>query len=430
MSNNVTSKAIKAYLGVDNPKLVKESIPFQESTIETVDFALYNYINEKLNIFTNTNEGWKKVPILWMSAERVFQIKNDIDLRDAAGALKFPLITIERTGVTKDLSKKGSIWANIPPTNDEQGGSITIARKIKQDKSTDFAVAGVSRAFNNTHINFPMRNKKVVYETLSIPIPVYLDMSYKLTFRTEYQEQMNDMLTPFATRTGGVNHFMISRDGHRYEAFIQSDFSFANNIANMNEEERIYQTSLEIKVLGYIVGEGKNQEKPRIVKRQNAVEVRLGKEQIILGNTAWKDPAAGRTPGLLGHGSFAGFGSGEPADGVVTAITASTSGSTTTITLTRSKDLASLSASFLGGGSQTIAENTVTREVPTGLINGSNTVYTVTNNIYLDTETVFVNGILQQIGASFDYTVTGDKEVTFNVAPETGDYILVSYVKD
>ena len=33
------------------------------STLETVDFALYNWLNEKLDIYTDSNEGRRKVPM-------------------------------------------------------------------------------------------------------------------------------------------------------------------------------------------------------------------------------------------------------------------------------------------------------------------------------------------------------------------------------
>ena len=47
------------------------------STLETVDFALYNWLNEKLDIYTDSNEGRRKVPIIWITAERAFQVKDD-----------------------------------------------------------------------------------------------------------------------------------------------------------------------------------------------------------------------------------------------------------------------------------------------------------------------------------------------------------------
>jgi len=52
----------------------------------------------------------------------------------------------------------------------------------------------------------------------------------------------------------------------------------------METEERKFETTIEIKVLGYLVGEGKNQERPKIVIRENAVEVRIPRERIIVGD--------------------------------------------------------------------------------------------------------------------------------------------------
>ena len=65
----------------DDKKLaVKRTIlPFKPSTIETIDYAVYDWINEELNIFANTNKGFKKVPIEWVAAERSYQIKEQRD---------------------------------------------------------------------------------------------------------------------------------------------------------------------------------------------------------------------------------------------------------------------------------------------------------------------------------------------------------------
>ena len=41
---------------------------------------------------------------------------------------------------------------------------------------------------------------------------------------------------------------------------------------------------VDIKVLGYIMGEGKNAEQPKVVIRENAVEVRLSREHVIFGD--------------------------------------------------------------------------------------------------------------------------------------------------
>ena len=68
----------------------------------------------------------------------------------------------------------------------------------------------------------------------------------------------------------------------------------------------------------------------------------------------------------------------------------------------------------------------VTRETPSGLINGSNTSYTLANTPTSGTEEVFLNGILQQVGAGNDYTISGGT-ITMLTAPASGDRLLVNY---
>ena len=276
------------------PANLKE-IPFMPSTLETVDYAIYNWLNDEMDLHTTTQDGFEKVPVIWSAAERAFQVKRSSDMRDLDGTLILPLITIERTVVTKDPTRKGTAWANIPPVKDEKGGSIMIARRIKQDKTANFANADSWRKNSDTGPNqrtYPKRdahnrlieNKKVVYETITIPMPVYLDIVYSISIRTEYQEQMNDLVTPFVTRTGGVNYFIAKHDGHRFESFIQSSFAQENNVSAMETEYRKYETKIDIKTLGYIIGEGKNQEQPKMVVRENAVEVKLPRERVIVGH--------------------------------------------------------------------------------------------------------------------------------------------------
>ncbi len=108
--------------------------------------------------------------------------------------------------------------------------------------------------------------------------------------RTEYQQQMNELLQPFAVATGGINSFVLEENGHRYEGFMQPSYSQENNVGDMGEEERMYQTAIEIKILGYLIGAGTNQKTPQIVERENAVEIKLPRERVILGDTPpWKD---------------------------------------------------------------------------------------------------------------------------------------------
>jgi len=274
------------------PKL--REIPFQPSTIETVDYAIVDWV-KGINVHATTSKGWKPVPVLWVAAERSFSVKNDKDLRDSGGAVKLPLLTVERTSMTKDLSRRGTAWGNIPQTPDYKGGSITIARRIQQKKSAAFASAQTKDIFGQK--NFPYKNNKVVYETITMPMPVYVDITYKISVRSEYQQQMNQIMQPFITATGGINHFYIKRDGHRFESFMQDDFSLESNVAEIGEDERYYQTVFEVKVLAHMIGAGENQDTPKTVIRENAVEVKIGRERVIVGDEIGHPASKDRKPG-------------------------------------------------------------------------------------------------------------------------------------
>ena len=233
---------------------VKEEF-FLPSTIETIDAALTNFVRDELSIFCTTHEGWKRTPVIWTSAERSFQIKSNKDLRDDNGVLVKPVITIERAAITKDLAKKGAIFADVPPVGDEKRGTITIARQIKQDKTSNFANADAKRKFKQINFKTGKPTNKVVYETITIPLPIYIEVTYKVGLHAEYQQQINEMIAPFIVAGGGINYRIIkSVEGdHSYEVFIQGGFSSSNNVSSLSSEERKFQTDIEIKVLGYII---------------------------------------------------------------------------------------------------------------------------------------------------------------------------------
>jgi len=259
-----------------------KEITFMPSTIETIDTALHNWVNEELDIFCSTNQGWKKVPIIWVLPERAYQIKDNKDLRNKDNIFTLPVLTIERNSVIKDPNMKGVVQAHIPNINDAKGGAITVARRIQQEKSANFANADAYRLYGQN--TYRRKNKKVVYETMTMPIPVYVVANYKITIKTEYQQQMNEIFTPFIVKTGQINDFFIKKDGHKFEGFIQGDFGLENNVSNLGEEERKFETTINLKILGHLIGSDKNDEQPKITIRESAAEIRITRERVMLGD--------------------------------------------------------------------------------------------------------------------------------------------------
>lgn len=70
----------------------------------------------------------------------------------------------------------------------------------------------------------------------------------------------------------------------------------------------------------------------------------------------------------------------------------------------------------------------VKRDVPAGVIDGVNKVFTTTYAFVLDTEELYMNGQLLDKGADADYTING-QEITLAVAPEGTDKLRVSYFR-
>tara|TARA_Y100000593_G_scaffold5714_1_gene11130 strand:+ start:3375 stop:4319 length:945 start_codon:yes stop_codon:yes gene_type:complete len=286
----------RRYDYIDNKKVEEnlQEIEFMASTLETIDGAMLRFIDEDLNLSVTTNEGFKKVPVLWVTAERAYQLKHNKDLRDSEETLILPLITVNRANVTKEPDFRGSVYANIYPEPDARGGTITVARNINPKKTAEFQNAFSKRGYGiNQKVGGKMKNtnkrnmsvQRTVYETVTIPLPTWVKVSYQITARTEYQQQLNQLISPFLTIPGNSRMpKRIHNEGHYYEVFIQGGFADNSNKANLGMEQRNYETTIDIEVLGYLIGEGDNQEKPRIVRRENAVEFKFARERTIVGD--------------------------------------------------------------------------------------------------------------------------------------------------
>tara|TARA_R100000995_G_scaffold65167_1_gene34228 strand:+ start:2890 stop:3792 length:903 start_codon:yes stop_codon:yes gene_type:complete len=281
------------YRGVEN---AEDNISIEEiepSTLENIDFAFFDFVNDKMNNKATDNEGSKKVPVVWATAERAFLSKNNQDLRDADGTLNLPIISIERTSMTKSKTRKGKYYGlsgDLLESN--RFGRIMLARKIVKDKTNNYTVASNRKRFAGSVNRTPRRqsyypkeeNKNVVYETLSIPLPVYVTMNYEVTIRTEYVQQMNNLMSPFITLGSSISYFVIEKNGHRYETFLQEGLGLQNNVSNLGVDERTYLSKISFEVLGYIIGEEPNGERKRIIKRESAVKVKIPRERVIFGD--------------------------------------------------------------------------------------------------------------------------------------------------
>ena len=259
-----------------------------KSDLEDVDTAIYEYIQEEFNLhYKEDGISMKKVPVIYLTNERSYQMKNDVSIRDADEKLILPLISIDRTAVVKDPNRKGGYQAHL--YDQDQDGSIgrrVVYRRIKHLKTSDIANSlsqnRVSTSGKTGSDPFNKRaTQEIIYETFTAPIPVYVNIDYKITIMTEYIKEMNSLVQPFMARTGQINSFVIRRNGHIYEAFIDQNFAQSNNVANLAEEERRFKTEVSIKVIAPLVGEGLNDKENLIQKTENLARYYFPSESTI-----------------------------------------------------------------------------------------------------------------------------------------------------
>lgn len=262
---------------MDNQYTQTEKIKnLPRSNIETIDAALFKYIDETLNLHCTTAEGFRKTPVIWANSERAYQIKNNVQIRDDNGTLIPPIISINRKSISKDPTKKGIFQANLAP-NDNR---FYYTRELNQDKTSNFANADSLK--KNSQLNFitSKQNKKQVYKFKSVLIPVYVTIDYEIQILTNYLQQMNELTQPFMTRTAALNYFVIQHESFRYECFIQQDFT--QEAEALGEEEKKHKSTVTIKVLGQLVGDDVNQNIPTEKVEENAVELKFPRESEVI----------------------------------------------------------------------------------------------------------------------------------------------------
>jgi hypothetical protein len=266
-------------------------LELKPSTLENIDTALYRFLDEVLNLHSETTDGVIKVPVVFASAERAFLSKNSAEGRDDDGTMNLPMISVERTTVSKDLNKTTSYYGPTPFFVDSIHGSyIKINRKIVEDKTNNFAVAdniknqnGVKRTPDG-QAYYPSNNKKIVTVSYYVPRPVSINVNYNIMIKTNYLQQMNNLVSPFINIGDYAKMVKISNDGHFYEAFFDGTYNTTNTVSNMTNNERTYQTNITVGVIGYLIGEGDNQIRAKVIKRENAVEVKIPRERVIVGD--------------------------------------------------------------------------------------------------------------------------------------------------
>lgn len=280
-------KLKKGYEGYNVP----ENFSFPSCGIEDVDRALFDLFDKTLAFEVHVNEQTTKVPVVFAAGERFALTRRQKPIRDKNNALILPLIAIRRTNVgfkneseaggvpisfrqntdyviRKRLSESDRDYQNVINRLSIKNQDNVAARKNFLDNSVSPGYGalpgtiasrrnGPGIAYGTGRLNFALENRPEnnIFEVITIPYPIFIQLNYEITFWTQYMSQMNQILeTMLVKTTGQGREFQItSSKGFTFTAFLMGTLASGDNFENFTATERIIRYTFSVRVPAYIL---------------------------------------------------------------------------------------------------------------------------------------------------------------------------------
>lgn len=253
---------------------------FSPSTLENIDSAVLDWVDNILNISVHTHEGYKKVNVNFAIAERAFLTKRNNDLYDHKYTLKWPVIAIVRGNITPH-SKTGALQGSA--FGRKHTMIIPVHSELNHEKTANRANADAKRYMGT--INAPkLKTNRPIYNIYSIPVPTYVEVQYTISLISNFQSQMNDMLNPFIKYSSNINGFKLLHNGHGYECFFSEEISNESNLEDISDEERKVEYSFDLTVKGYIHHGDANDIAPTVFRQETRPEIVFKVEHVFTGS--------------------------------------------------------------------------------------------------------------------------------------------------
>ena len=266
---------------------VTEDFEIPPCSIEDVDRALFDLFNEQIPLYFRLRKKTNRVPVIFATGERFAILRRKRPLRDKAGSLILPLVSVLRTGIEQQPSLGASGGQTAPMVikkklskNDKRyqalinklginnQDNVTSSKNVKgRNDAGKRAVAepGTSASRNGKNVpSVELSDGKVlstdlgknIFEVIQMPPVKYFQATYEITYWAQYMKQMNDMLT--ATMVTPHNYhgrtFRIeSKKGYWFSAFVDTALNSGVNFEDFSDDERVIKYSFTVNVVGYII---------------------------------------------------------------------------------------------------------------------------------------------------------------------------------
>lgn len=264
-------------------------------TIETVDQAVIDYFDKKLNVHVDTERGRSKVSIIYAAGERWKLIRKN-NFRDENGTLILPIISITRRDIDRTPGFGGMAM---------EVSSITVSSRV-HEKNSNFKNKLKSRQENKF---FPSttENDAVIRDYLTMPFPDFATIYYEVAIWTQYQSQMNEILEKIFYKYDHMDSFVmpVEYDGnlpkgnsYYFLGFREGNVTPQSNTDDFTDQERIIKYLYSFKTPVYFLLDPKDETlayeqggfngppgdhgKKVVYKRQSSVNINLQEEVLTL----------------------------------------------------------------------------------------------------------------------------------------------------
>ena len=277
----------KGYEGFNVPA----NFSFPSCGIEDVDRALFELFDKRLAFEVKVNEQTTKVPVVFAAGERFALTRRQKPIRDKNNALILPLIAVKRQAIGfKTETEAGGTAISFRQNTDyvirkrldssdrdyqniinklsikNQDNVTSRGHFLNNDVSPGYgAVPGTKTSrrpgpgisFGGGKLNFALNNdvSNNIFEVITIPYPIFIQLNYEVTFWTQYMTQMNQLLETLLVKTDGQGREfqLVSNKGFTFTAFLQGPLNSGDNFENFSGTERVIKYSFSIRVPAYIL---------------------------------------------------------------------------------------------------------------------------------------------------------------------------------
>ena len=244
---------------------IPEDFELPSCGVEDVDRSIFNLFDKEIPFYYELDGEQKRIPTIFASGERAFTLRRKKPLRDRQGALILPMISILKSGLEQGgagifqapdgitIKKRISSENHIYKRRENLEGLANQSNTLQDDQHSGLTNRKLRESYIETSLT-PSNNN--IYEIIKIPKPKFFNATYEITFWSQYQQQMNDMVEVLmlSPTWGPQRTFKLETDkGYWFVANIEPSLNLQNNYDSMGDQERLIKTSFNIKVRGYVI---------------------------------------------------------------------------------------------------------------------------------------------------------------------------------